>query len=208
MRLDPPEPLQILLSADHRLDRAAVLGGERGPAWQHLPWFVLPGANLGDDSLGDALPERLFETAYALACDVATADGTLRDTPVAQVRVGDVVSVRAGERIPVDAVVLEGASHVDESMLTGESLPVPKHEGDRVTAGAIATESCKRRKSKMVAKQYHWIQERTASGDYTLVWKKGTHNLADFLTKAHPVHHFVAMCPFYVSFPNRAAAAA
>lgn len=71
---------------------------------------------------------------------VRGADGTLRDTPVAQVRVGDVVSVRAGERIPVDAVVLEGASHVDESMLTGESLPVPKREGDRVTAGAIATD--------------------------------------------------------------------
>ncbi|MDA4221509.1 copper-transporting ATPase, partial [Escherichia coli] len=61
---------------------------------------------------------------------VRGVDGTLRDTPVAKVRVGDVVSVRAGERIPVDAVVLEGASHVDESMLTGESLPVPKREGD------------------------------------------------------------------------------
>lgn len=71
---------------------------------------------------------------------VRSADGTLRETPVTQVRVGDVVSVRAGERIPVDAVVLEGASHVDESMLTGESLPVPKREGDRVTAGAIATD--------------------------------------------------------------------
>ena len=71
---------------------------------------------------------------------VRGADGTLRDTPVARVRVGDVVSVRAGERIPVDAVVLEGASHVDESMLTGESLPSPKREGDRVTAGAIATD--------------------------------------------------------------------
>jgi len=68
------------------------------------------------------------------------ADGTLRDTPVAHVRVGDVVSVRAGERIPVDGAVIEGASHVDESMLTGESLPVAKREGDRVTAGAIATD--------------------------------------------------------------------
>lgn len=71
---------------------------------------------------------------------VRGADGTLRDVAVARVRVGDVVSVRAGERIPVDAVVLEGASHVDESMLTGESLPVPKREGDHVTAGAIATD--------------------------------------------------------------------
>ena len=71
---------------------------------------------------------------------VRTADGSLRDTPIARVRVRDVVSVRAGERIPVDAVVLEGSSHVDESMLTGESLPVPKRESDRVTAGAIATD--------------------------------------------------------------------
>jgi len=71
---------------------------------------------------------------------VRTADGMPRDTPIARVRVGDVVSVHAGERIPVDALVLEGASHVDESMLTGESLPVPKREGDRVTAGAIATD--------------------------------------------------------------------
>ena len=54
----------------------------------------------------------------------------------------------------------------------------------------------------MVAKQYHWIQERTASGDYTLVWRKGIHNLADFLTKAHPVHHFQAMAPFFVSYPK------
>lgn len=68
-------------------------------------------------------------------------DGTLCDTPVVQVRVGDVMSVYAGERIPVDTVVLEGVSHVDESTLTGESLPVPKYNGDRVVAGAIITNS-------------------------------------------------------------------
>jgi Cu+-exporting ATPase len=71
---------------------------------------------------------------------VRGADGTLRDIPIARVRVGDLVSVRAGERIPVDGTVAEGASHVDQSMLTGESLPVPKREGDHVTAGAIATD--------------------------------------------------------------------
>ena len=79
---------------------------------------------------------------------------------------------------------------------------------DNTVAGGIATQSCKQRRSKMVAKQYNWIQERIAMGDYILEWRRGHYNLSDFLTKAHPVHHFVAMCPFYVSFPNRTAAAA
>jgi Cu+-exporting ATPase len=59
---------------------------------------------------------------------------------VAEVRVGDVVSVRPGDRIPVDGEVLTGRSHVDESLLTGESLPVAKSVGDRVTGGAINAE--------------------------------------------------------------------
>ncbi len=59
------------------------------------------------------------------------------DVPLAEVRVGDVVVVRPGERMPVDGEVSEGHSHLDESMLTGESLPVAKSPGDRVTGGAI-----------------------------------------------------------------------
>jgi Cu+-exporting ATPase len=59
------------------------------------------------------------------------------EVPIAQVRVDDVVVVRPGERIPVDGTVLEGASEVDESLITGESLPVAKHEGDAVTGGAV-----------------------------------------------------------------------
>ncbi len=57
--------------------------------------------------------------------------------PLAAVQVGDEVVVRPGERIPVDAIVIEGSSHADESMLTGESLPVPKAPDDRLTGGAI-----------------------------------------------------------------------
>jgi Cu+-exporting ATPase len=56
---------------------------------------------------------------------------------VAQVQLGDVVLVRAGERIPVDGVVIDGRSEVDESMLTGESLPLAKQAGDAVTGGAL-----------------------------------------------------------------------
>jgi len=59
------------------------------------------------------------------------------ELPLAQVQVGDEVVVRPGERVPVDGAVVQGASHVDESMLTGESLPVARGEGDRLAGGAL-----------------------------------------------------------------------
>ncbi|WP_081058877.1 heavy metal translocating P-type ATPase [Burkholderia cepacia] len=63
--------------------------------------------------------------------------GIERDVPLAQVRVGTRVSIRPGERVPVDGRIVSGRSHVDESLITGESLPVPKDDGDPVTAGSI-----------------------------------------------------------------------
>ncbi len=63
--------------------------------------------------------------------------GVEADVPVEEVRRGDVVVVRPGERVPVDGEVVAGASAVDESMLTGESLPVPKAVGDRVIGATI-----------------------------------------------------------------------
>jgi P-type Cu+ transporter len=59
------------------------------------------------------------------------------DVPVEDVRTGDIMIVRPGERLPVDGEVVTGASAVDESMLTGESMPVEKQPGDRVIGGTI-----------------------------------------------------------------------
>ncbi len=64
-------------------------------------------------------------------------DGREIEVPVSQVRSGDVVIVRPGERMPVDGEVLEGESELDESLITGESIPVLKGPGDKVTGGAI-----------------------------------------------------------------------
>lgn len=62
------------------------------------------------------------------------------ETPIDQVKPGDHVVVKPGERVPVDGVILEGQSHMDESMITGESLPVTKQVSDAVTSGAINAE--------------------------------------------------------------------
>lgn len=64
-------------------------------------------------------------------------DGVEQECPITEVRVGDTVIVRPGEKIPVDGSVATGTSSIDESMLTGESLPVSKHTGNRVFAGTI-----------------------------------------------------------------------
>ncbi|MEQ5844071.1 heavy metal translocating P-type ATPase [Paraburkholderia acidicola] len=59
------------------------------------------------------------------------------EVPLAQVRVGMIVAIRPGERVPVDGKILLGRTHIDESLITGESLPVPKESADPVTAGSI-----------------------------------------------------------------------
>ncbi len=66
-------------------------------------------------------------------------DGEERMVPVGEIRVGQVVSIRPGEKVPVDGVVVAGASAVDESMLTGESLPVDKAEGSKVAGATVNT---------------------------------------------------------------------
>ncbi len=75
------------------------------------------------------------------------------DIPVDEVIVGDIVVVRPGEKIPVDGIVLEGHSAVDESMLTGESMPVEKEEGDSVIGATINKTGSFRFKAAKVGKE-------------------------------------------------------
>ena len=66
-----------------------------------------------------------------------SADGNQHDVPLEQIAVGDKLQVRPGERLPVDGIVLEGASTVDESMISGEPIPVLKAAGDKVIGGTV-----------------------------------------------------------------------
>lgn len=64
-------------------------------------------------------------------------DGTEEETSLEAIKLGDKLRVRPGEKVPVDGVILEGTSSVDESMVTGESIPVEKTTGDKVTGGTV-----------------------------------------------------------------------
>jgi Cu+-exporting ATPase len=79
------------------------------------------------------------KTAHVIrpSAELGTSAGVEVEVPVTEVAVGDVVVVRPGERLPVDGLVIEGHSAVDESMLTGESLPVDKKPGDEVIGATI-----------------------------------------------------------------------
>src|SRR6478735_3545492 len=86
----------------------------------------------------DALAALLPDTA-----DRVTDDG-VTEVPVSELATGDLVLVRAGGRIPADGTVADGRAEVDESMITGESNPVPRSVGDTVVAGTVATDSALR----------------------------------------------------------------
>ena len=79
-----------------------------------------------------ALAELLPDTAERVV------EGSMETVPLSELAVGDIVLVRPGARMPADGVVADGAADVDESMVTGESKPVPKALGDKVVAGTVA----------------------------------------------------------------------
>lgn len=92
-----------------------------------LEGFAAARARSGIKALGSLLPKTAL----------VEENGTLRQMPADQVRIGQVVVARPGDRIAADGVVMEGESSVDESPMTGESIPVAKEKGARVFAGSI-----------------------------------------------------------------------
>jgi Cu+-exporting ATPase len=96
-------------------------------------------------------------------------DGSDRDVPLDQVKPGDRLRVRPGEKVPVDGVVLDGSSSVDESMITGESIPVEKKAGDKVIgatvngAGGFAMQAQKVGADSLLAQIVHMVSEAQRS---------------------------------------------
>ena len=95
-------------------------------------WFEMRARGGANDAI-----RTLLELAPPVA--VVWRDGEPVEVPTAEVQVGDLLLIRPGAKIPVDAVVEEGVSEVDESMVTGESLPVTKTVGDELIGGSINT---------------------------------------------------------------------
>lgn len=80
-------------------------------------------------------------------------DGMITDTPISALQKGDTIEVRAGERIPVDGSIIDGEAHVDESMISGEPIPVLKQHGDQVLAGTVSKQGTFRFKAEAVGEK-------------------------------------------------------
>ena len=132
--------LFAMTGAQLRGDAAAVMD------WMEQFYFESAAMILTLITVGKTLEARskgkttdALKSLLKLAPETATVvrDGAERVVPVAEVRLGEVFVLRPGERVPVDGTVLEGGGAVDESALTGESIPVDKVPGDGVSAGTV-----------------------------------------------------------------------
>ena len=132
--------IALAISVAFAFSAAVVLGFPGMPLWEELATLVvimLLGHWIEMRSISQA--QGALKELARLLPDVATriSGDTLEDVPVANLREGDLILIRPGARVAADGEVREGASQVDESMLTGESKPVGKHPRDQVIAGTI-----------------------------------------------------------------------
>ncbi|MHB1340594.1 MAG: copper-translocating P-type ATPase [Coriobacteriia bacterium] len=131
----------VAISVAYFYSAATVFGLEGMPFFWELATLIdvmLLGHWVEMRSVGEA--SRALESLAKLMPSQAhrkNPDGTTTDVDLEQLQSGDVVMVRPGEKIPADGDVLEGASAVNESMLTGESVPVAKSPGERVIGGSV-----------------------------------------------------------------------
>lgn len=132
--------IALAISVAFLFSVAVTLGFPGMPLWEELStlvtimllghWLEMRSVVQASGAVGE-LAKLLPSTATRIRGDAT------EDVPLAELRAGDLVLVRPGASIPADGVVRSGASAVNESMITGESRPVDKHEGDRVIAGTV-----------------------------------------------------------------------
>lgn len=131
--------------------------GSRGIEWHTyydasvmIVTFVLTGRSL--EERAKKLTASAIRSLMGLVPRMAhiVSNGDVVDVPLAAVSVGDVVEVRKGEKIPVDGTLTEGTGYVDESMISGEPLPVSKSTAARVLAGTIVSEGTLRFRAEQV----------------------------------------------------------
>lgn len=127
-------------------------------------------------------------------------DGQTVDIPVEDVKPGDLLLVKAGEKIPVDGVVVEGRTSIDESVLTGESLPVTKEKGDQVvgatlnTYGAITIRATRVGKDTVLAHIIRMVEEAQGS-------KAPIQSLADKVSAVFvPIVVAIALITFIITY--------
>lgn len=138
LNMDVPIVLAITLALVTSLWETALSGAHAYfDAALTLTFFLLAGRYL--DHRTRAIARSAAEELTALEVPRAwrLVDGDEVQTPVAELRVGDLIRVRPGARMPVDGVITQGTSELDRSLLTGETLPVPAHVGTEVSAGEV-----------------------------------------------------------------------
>ncbi|MDZ4063561.1 MAG: HAD-IC family P-type ATPase, partial [Coriobacteriia bacterium] len=131
----------VAISVAYTYSAATVLGLEGMPFFWELATLIdimLLGHWIEMRSVGEA--SKALESLARLMPAQAhrrNIDGSVTEVPLEELQTGDVVLIRPGEKVPADGSVVEGASAVNESMLTGESVPVSKSAGDTVIGGAV-----------------------------------------------------------------------
>lgn len=123
-------------------------------------------------------------------------DGNIHDMPVSQLKIDDMVLVKPGEKVPVDGIVIEGESYVDESMLTGESKPVKKEKDSKVIGGAVNSNGSLTIRVVSIGKDSYLNKVVKLVEDAQKI-KSKTQNLAD---RAAKVLTFVALGGGVITF--------
>lgn len=129
---------------------------------------------------------------------VVEADGSSHEVPVGHIRIGQVLAVKPGEKIAVDGIVTEGSSYVDESMLSGEPVPVHKEQGTRYSAGTLNQKGAFRFRAEqvgentMLARIIELVREAQGSKAHI---QKITDKIARNLRAGHHLHRPVSVHP-------------